>query len=45
MLWKGYLNKDGTLNIYDNFKGTADELLQEFHRRYSKAVKDMEISA
>ena len=45
VLWKGYPDKDGTWEVYDNLKGIADELLQAFHRRYPKAVKDRRISA
>ena len=45
VLWEGYPDEDGTWEVYNNLKGTADELLQAFHRRYPKAVKDMRISA
>ena len=45
VLWEGYPEEDGTWEVYDNLKGTADELLQGFHRRYPKAVKDMRMSA
>ena len=45
VLWEGYPDKDGTWEAYDNLKGAADELLQAFHRRYPKAVKDRRLNA
>ena len=44
VLWEGYPDEDGTWEVYDNLKGTADELLQAFHRRYPKAVKDKRLN-
>ena len=43
-LWEVYPDEDGTSEVYDNLKGTADELLQAFHRRYPKAVKDRRLN-
>ena len=45
MLWEGYPDEDGTWEVYENLKGTADELLQAFNRRYPKAMKDRQLSA
>ena len=44
VLWEGYPDKDGTWEVYDNLKGTTDELLHAFHRRYPKSVKDRRVS-
>ena len=45
MLWEGYPDEDGTWKVYDNLKGTDDELLQAFHGRYPKAMKDRRVNA
>ena len=45
VLWKGYPDKDGIWEVYDKLKGTDDELLQAFHRKYPKAIKDRQLSA
>ena len=44
VLWEEYPNENGTWEVYDNLKGTADKLLQDFHRRNFKVIKDMRIS-
>src|SRR5258706_10653557 len=45
VLWEGYPDEDGTWEVYDNLKGTANEILQNFHNKYPHAARDARIGS
>ena len=44
VFWEGYPPEDATWEPWENLEGTADKLLEDFHRRYPRQERDPHVT-
>jgi len=43
VLWEGYPDEEATWEPYEHLKGTSEDRLKEFHRKYPEAERDSRV--